>query len=188
MQSGIGFVLEVTTSVVAGLHCIEVMVPLRKGQLLFLGTCEQRLELVRLSDTRSWSALQSARRVVLNGDEDSHRKGQPNAEVQVAVRKAPPKYGEEDSHDTTRPELSEKRPNQEARTPVYSSYDAEESNLIGTPVAQQTKIIRKAPLPHCDEKSLSHGAAGCQTDQTNNKKKQHNARHHVANHRQWCTC
>ena len=43
------------------------------------------------------------------------------------------------------------RSDQEARTPFYSSYDAEDPNLIGTPVAQQTKIIRKAPLPHCDE-------------------------------------
>ena len=101
---------------------------------------------------------------------------------------ARPNHRAEDSYDTTRPELSEKRPNQEARRPVYSSYDAEESNFIGTSVAEPTKIIRKAPLPHCDEKSLSHGAAGCQTDQTNNKKKQHNTRHHVANHRQWCTC
>ena len=147
MHAGIGFVLEVTTSILAGLHCIEVMVPSKKCQLLFLGSGEQRLGPVRLSDTGSWSALQSARRVILNGDEDSYRKGQPHAEVQMAVRKAPPTYGEEDSHDTTRPELSEKRPNQEARTPVYSSYDAEESNFIGTPVAQQTKIIRKAPLP-----------------------------------------
>ena len=64
---------------------------------------------------------------------------------------APPNHRAEHSYDTTRPELSEKRPNQEARTPVYSSYDPEESNFIETPVAEPTKIIRKAPLQHCDE-------------------------------------
>ena len=56
MQSGIGFVLEVTTSVVAGLHCIEVMVPWRKKPTPVLGTSEQRLGPVRLSDTGSWIA------------------------------------------------------------------------------------------------------------------------------------
>ena len=130
MHAGIGFVLEVTTSILAGLHCIEVLVSWKKGQILFLGTSEQTLEPVSMSDSGSWIAPHSARRAMIE---------------------ARPNHCAEDSYDTPRPELSEKRPNQEARRPVYSSYDPEESNFIGTPVAEPTKIIRKAPLQHCDE-------------------------------------
>ena len=36
----------------------------------------------------------------LNGDEDSYRKGQPHAEVQMAFRKAPPNHRAEDSFTT----------------------------------------------------------------------------------------
>ena len=46
MHSGIGLVLEVTTSILAGLHCIEVMVPEKTAKFYSWVPVNRRLDLL----------------------------------------------------------------------------------------------------------------------------------------------